>query len=173
MIILVAAHYSLWDYFSIKNVKPPIDPVHFGLTKKSNDSLLISFSQHCAHIEHCFRVFLWLLNWSQLSQSQSDKIKLKLRLRQALHHTIPYKLPWFIIERLSMSLPPSGLTPREFLRPAFYVLLFPLQSMGQGGALGSGVYPSSPLRTWLRREAAGQDGSGSEPVIGLQIPLET
>lgn len=49
--------------------------------------------------------------------------------------------------------PPYGLTPRGFLSPAFYSLLFPLQSMPQGGVIGSGVYPSFPLRTWLRREA--------------------
>lgn len=45
--------------------------------------------------------------------------------------------------------------------------------MGQGGALGSGVYPSSPLRTQMRRDAGGLDGWGSEPAIGLHIPLAT
>lgn len=36
---------------------------------------------------------------------------------------------------------------QQFLRPSFYFGLLPLQSLGQGGALGSVVYPSSPAKT--------------------------
>lgn len=49
--------------------------------------------------------------------------------------------------RLGVLHPPSGLLPEELLAPVFYVLLFPLQSVEQGGGLGSGVYPSSLLWT--------------------------
>lgn len=49
--------------------------------------------------------------------------------------------------RLGLLHSPPRLVPEELLAPVFYVLLFPLQSVEQGGGLGSGVYPSSLLWT--------------------------
>lgn len=60
-------------------------------------------------------------------------------LRCDTFHTLPHRIKshdlwWRGYCVLSAPFPPCGLTPREFLGPAFYVLLFPLQSTGQGGA---------------------------------------